>query len=147
MSPGAAFTSPRYGLFSWIWLKIGCEVNNKIEVTFESDHIRVIADGDKDYRFMDQLWREVATACDLNDCYNVLGIARTTTPVEAVEAYELPQLFQELSIDQRYRIAWVELNDNARDVITFLQTVLANRGLPGRVFDTEEEARDWLLGS
>ena len=122
-------------------------MNNKIEVTFESDHIRVIADGDKDYRFMDQLWREVATACDLNDCYNVLGIARTTTPVEAVEAYELPQLFQELSIDQRYRIAWVELNDNARDVITFLQTVLANRGLPGRVFDTEEEARDWLLGS
>ena len=147
MSPGAAFTSPRYGLFSWIWLKIGCEVNNKIEVTFESDHIRVIADGDKDYRFMDQLWREVATACDLNDCYNVLGIARTTTPVEAVEAYELPQLFQELSIDQRYRIAWVELNDNARDVITFLQTVLANRGLPGQAFDTEEEARDWLLGS
>jgi hypothetical protein len=120
---------------------------NKIEVTFDGDHIRVIADGDKDYRFMDQLWREVATACDLNNCYNVLGIAKTTTPVEAVEAYELPQLFQELSIDQRYRIAWVELNDNARDVIAFLQTVLANRGLPGQVFDTEEEARDWLLGS
>ncbi|MDH3275385.1 MAG: hypothetical protein OEM64_01030 [Gammaproteobacteria bacterium] len=122
-------------------------MNNKIEVTFEGDHIRVIADGDKDYRFMDQLWREVVTACDLNNCYNVLGIADTTTPVEAVEGYELPRLFQELGIDQRYRIAWVELNENARDMIVFVQTVLANRGLPGLVFDTEEEARDWLLGS
>ena len=122
-------------------------MNNKIEVTFEGDHIRVIADGDKDYRYMDQGWRAVAAACELNDCYNVLGIAKTTTPVEAVEGYELPRLFQELGIDQRYRIAWVELNDDARDVIMFVQTVLANRGLPGLIFDTEEEARVWLLGS
>lgn len=120
---------------------------NKIEVTFEGDHIRVIADGDKDYRFMEQMWREVVAACELHDCYNVLGIAKTTTPIEVVEAYELPALFQELNIDQRYRIAWVELDDDARDVITFAQTVLVNRGLPGLAFDTEEEARDWLLGS
>ena len=120
---------------------------NKIEVTFEGNHIRVIADGDKDYRFLDQMWREVTAACELHDCYNVLGIAKTTTPIEAVEGYELPALFQELNIDQRYRIAWVELDDDARDVITFVQTVLANRGLPGLVFDTEEEAREWLLGS
>jgi hypothetical protein len=120
---------------------------NKIEVTFKGDHIRVIADGDKDYRFMDQLWREVVAACELHDCHNVLGIAKTTTPVEAVEGYELPALFQELNIDQRYRIAWVELDDDARDVITFVQTVLANRGLPGLVFVTEKEAREWLLGS
>jgi len=120
---------------------------NKIEVTFEGDHIRVIADGDKDYRFMDQMWREVVAACELHNCRDILGIAKTTTPIEAVEGYELPALFQELNIDQRYRIAWVELDEDARDVITFVQTVLANRGLPGLVFDTEEEAREWLLGS
>ena len=120
---------------------------NKIEVTFEGDHIRVIADGDKDYRFLDQMWREVVAACELNNCRDILGIAKTTTPIEAVEGYELPALFQELNIDQRYRIAWVELDDDARDVITFVQTVLANRGLPGLVFETEEAARAWLLGS
>ncbi len=120
---------------------------NKIEVTFEGDHIRVIADGDKDYRFMDQMWREVVAACELHDCRDVLGIAKTTTAIEAVEGYELPALFQELNVDQRYRIAWVELDEDARDVVTFVQTVLANRGLPGLVFDTEAEAREWLLGS
>jgi hypothetical protein len=70
-----------------------------------------------------------------------------TTPVEAVEGYELAGLFKELNIDQRYRIAWVELNIDARDVITFVQTVLANRGLPGLAFDTEAAARKWLLES
>ena len=120
---------------------------NKIEVTFEGDHIRVIADGDKDYHYMDKLWREVTALCDLNDCYNVLGVARTTTPIEAVEGYELPTLFQELNVDNRYRIAWVELDDDARDVLSFVQTVLANRGLPGLLFTTEDAAREWLLGS
>jgi len=122
-------------------------VYNKIEVTFEGDHIRVIADGDKDYHYMDKLWREVTALCDLNDCYNVLGVARTTTPIEAVEGYELPTLFQELNVDNRYRIAWVELDDDARDVLSFVQTVLANRGLPGLLFTTEDAAREWLLGS
>lgn len=43
------------------------------------------------------------------------------------------------------RIAWVELDENARDMTAFVQTVLANRGLPGLLFETEEEARKWLL--
>ena len=122
-------------------------MENTLEVTFEGDHVLVIADGDKDYRYMDKLWREVATTCEQHDCYNVLGLADTRTPVEAVEGYDLPNLFRELGIGTHYRIAWVEKNLDARDTIEFVQTVLANRGMPGLVFDTEQEARDWLLGS
>ncbi len=120
---------------------------NKIEVTFEGDHVRVVTEGDKDYRFLDKVWRDVATTCELHDCYNVLGIAKSSTPVEALEGYELPALFRELNIDQKYRIAWVELDEDARDTIEFVQTVLANRGLPGLLFETGTEAREWLLGS
>ena len=120
---------------------------NKIEVTFEGDHVRVVTEGDKDYRFLDKVWRDVAATCELHDCYNVLGIAKSSTPVEAVEGYELPALFRELNIDQKYRIAWVELDEDAQDTIAFIQTVLANRGLPGLLFETEAEAREWLLGS
>ena len=122
-------------------------MENTLEVTFEGDHVLVIADGDKDYRYLDKLWREVATTCEQHDCYNVLGLADTRTPVEAVEGYDLPILFRELGIDQHYRIAWVEKNLDARDTIEFVQTVLANRGMPGLLFETEQEARTWLLGS
>lgn len=45
-----------------------------------------------------------------------------------------------------YRIAWVEHNEDAKDIVDFIETVLLNRGLPGRAFDSEEEAREWLLG-
>jgi hypothetical protein len=122
-------------------------MENTLEVTFEGDHVLVIANGDKDYRYMDQLWRQIAMTCEQHSCYNVLGLADTRTPVEAVEAYDLPALFKEFGIDQQYRIAWVERNVNARDTIEFIETVLTNRGLPGLSFKTEEEARAWLLGT
>jgi len=120
-------------------------MHNKLEITFEGDHIRMIADGDKDYLYMDRQWRALAAACEKHDCYKVLGIANTTTTVEAVDGYDLATLFNELNIGQNYRIAWVELNEDAIDMVTFVQTVLANRGLPGLLFETEAEARKWLL--
>ncbi len=120
-------------------------MSNILEITFEGDHVLVIADGDKDYRYMDRLWRKLAATCEKYDCYNVLGIANTSTPVEAVDGYDLAALFRELNIGQNYRIAWVELDEDARDTAAFVQTVLANRGLPGLLFDTEADARKWLL--
>jgi hypothetical protein len=122
-------------------------MENTLEVTFEGDHILVIANGEKDYRFLDRLWREVAMACNQHDCYDVLGLADTTTPIEAVEGYDLPLLFRELGIGRQYRIAWVEKNLDARDTLEFIEAVLADRGLPGKLFETEDEARKWLLGS
>jgi len=87
-------------------------MQNRLEIIFEGNHILVIADGDKDYRYMDQLWRDVSAACEKHDCYNILGIAKSSTSIEAVDGYDLPSLFFEVSIDQRYRIAWVELAEN-----------------------------------
>ena len=122
-------------------------MENTLEISFEGDHVLVIADGDKDYRYMDNMWREIAMKCDQHECYNVLGLANTTTPVEAVDGYDLPAIFRDLGIGPHYRIAWVEANEEARGVIEFIENVLANRGLPGRLFETEAQARHWLLGS
>ncbi len=121
-------------------------MENTLEISFEGDHVLVIAEGDKDYRYMDRLWREVVLVCEQHECYNVLGLANTSTPVEAVDGYDLPGIFRELGIGQHYRIAWVEKDEDARGTIEFVATVLSNRGLPGRSFDTEAEAREWLLG-
>lgn len=120
-------------------------MQNTLKVTFEGDHVLVIADGDKDHSYMDTMWRTAIAACEANNCFRLLGIGNTTTPVEIVDGYDLPSLFRELNVDGRYRIAWVEQDEDARDVVDFIATVLANRGLPGRVFDTEAEAKDWLL--
>ena len=119
---------------------------NHITVSFEGDHILVLTDGDKDYEFLETLWLQVSRACEKHGCFNVLGIANTSTPIEAVEAYELPRIFREHNIDDRYRIAWVEQSPEAVDIISFVASILSNRDLPGREFASVEEAREWLLG-
>lgn len=48
-------------------------------------------------------------------------------------------------IDERYRIAWVELNSSVLDVIELTVSILANRDLPGRMFPTVDAAREWLF--
>ena len=126
-------------------------MENRLEITFEGDHVLVLADGDKDYRYMDRMWREISLACDKHNCTGAGG------PLNLLEdffnrsrftqqAYDLPAIFRELGIGQHYRIAWVELEEDSRSVIEFITTVLNNRGLPGRLFESEAEARAWLLG-
>ena len=117
---------------------------NHITVTFEGDHVLVLTDGDKDYDYLEQLWSQVSRACEKHACFNVLGIGNTNTPVEAVEAYELPRIFRENNVDKRYRIAWVEQNPEAADTLSFAASILSNRDLPGREFETVAEARKWL---
>jgi hypothetical protein len=108
--------------------------------------VLVRADGEKDMEFAEKVWSQVATVCVKSNCFNVLGIARTKIPLEALDGYDHARLFRDLGIDHRYRIAWVESEPDASDMALFIETVLANRGLPGRVFSNEKEARAWLLG-
>lgn len=117
-----------------------------IEITFEGDHVRVRADGKKDFEVARRIWAGVSAACEEHQCFNVLGVANSTVPMEVMDAYDHARLFESLDIDGRYRIAWVELNKEAVDIIAFTETVLVNRGLPGKLFSTVDEAREWLLG-
>lgn len=119
---------------------------SEISVTFEGDHVLVRADGEKDYQVVEQIWSTVSRVCEKHQCFEVLGIANTSKPIEAVEGYEMPAVFREYGIDRRYRIAWVELNPDAVDVIELAASILANRDLPGRLFATTDEAKQWLLG-
>ena len=120
-------------------------MRNKLVVTFEDDHVRVISDGVKDHYFQERLWDEVAAVCERHKCYRVLGIAHTTVPLEVIDAYDTARMMRERNIDGRYRIAWVEHSQDALDVVEFAETVLINRGLPGRLFPDEGKAKEWLF--
>jgi len=119
---------------------------NKIIVTFEDDHVHVISDGDKNYESAVQMWSQVAKLCREHECFNVLGLATTTTPLEAVDGYDHGRLFRELNMPTNIRIAWVETNPEAIDIASFVELVLSNRGYNANVFATEHEARLWLFG-
>ena len=64
-----------------------------------------------------------------------------------MDGFDHVELFRELGINTKYRIAWVELNPAAIKTMKFVDAALFNRLLPGRVFMTEAEATKWLFGS
>ena len=110
------------------------------------DYVEARSIGDKSYQTAVKLWREILRVCNENDCYKVLGIGESTTPMPTMDAMNHTKLFQDFSITRKYKIAWVELNREAVGSIKFVETVLLNRGLlNGKLFHEVAEAKSWLL--
>ena len=118
----------------------------QMSVIFMGDYVEARSTGDKSYQTAVALWREIIRVCDDHDCYKVLGIGESTTPMSTMDAMNHTKLFQDFSITRKYQIAWVELNREAVGSIKFLETVLLNRGLlNGKLFHEVAEAKRWLL--
>lgn len=121
-------------------------MTEEISITFEGDHIRAQSRADKSIEFARKFWSTVVTVCEANDCYSVLGISESITVMPVMDGFDHVELFRELGITTKYRIAWVELNPEALKTVKFVDAALFNRMLPGRLFKTEDEAKTWLLG-
>ena len=118
-----------------------------MKITFEGDHIRAESRSEKSIEWSRTFWSAVVEACLENDCYKVLGISESLTIMPIMDGFDHVELFRELGINTKYRIAWVELNPDALKTVRFVDAALFNRLLPGRLFKTEEEAKKWLFGS
>ena len=119
-------------------------MQDHFEITVDNNLVRVYLTGREDMEVAMRLWPQIAETCERLQCFNVLGIAETTQPLETLDAYKHAELFEQLGINHKYRIAWVELNPQAFMATAFAETVLHNRGLPGRLFSSEADARRWL---
>jgi hypothetical protein len=115
----------------------------EIVIAFEGQYIKVTAHGGG-YDYAKRLWSLVRDASDEHRCYSVLGIGHTIS-LDTMEAFNHAQLFMDLGITHKFRIAWVETNPEIKDMIAFTETVLMNRSLPGRLFTNVAEAEEWLL--
>ena len=118
---------------------------HKFAVTFEGDHVRSVSSGQKNIKHAAAIWAETVKVCIDCDCYVVLCIFDSRKSLHTIDAFDHAELFGELGIDDHYQIAWVEKNPAAIEATRFVARVLSNRGLPGRVFNSEEEARAWLF--
>lgn len=122
-------------------------MTDTMTITFEGDHIRAESRAEKSIEWARKLWTAIVEACEANDCYKILGISESLTVMPILDGFDHVELFRELGINTKYRIAWVELNPEAVKTVKFVDAALFNRMLPGRSFKTEDEARKWLFGS
>ena len=120
-------------------------MKHELIITFEKTFVQVISNGEKSYQSSSKIWPTVVKVCKENNCFKILGIATTTKPPSTTDSVRHSELFHELDINIKYQIAWVELNPEAFESIKFIETVLYNRGLPGKLFKDIDEAKTWLL--
>ena len=120
-------------------------MKTEIEVTFENDYVKIIFNGEKNLDLAKKVFSRVVETCVTHNCYKILGIANTIKPISTIDMFDVKDLFYELGLNYKYRIAWVELNPKVIEKIRFNETVLQNRGLPGKLFNNINEAKNWLL--
>lgn len=119
----------------------------EMSVIFTGDYVEAHSIGDKNYQNAVALWNEILKVCGEHDCYKVLGVGESSSKgMSTMDAMRHEKLFKDFAITRKYKIAWVELNQEAIGSIKFLETVLLNRGmLNGMLFSTVEDAQQWLL--
>jgi hypothetical protein len=92
-----------------------------------------------------QLWAAIVEACDSYDCYNILGVSDLDMPFSVSDAFDHHEIFNEVGVGPRHRIAWVNKNSTSDDILEFTETVLLNRGqLNGGLFPSIDGAKQWL---
>ncbi len=117
----------------------------KMAVTYEDNHILVKVSGKDDYETSREILSKIVDACKAHDCLNILGVA-DMSPLSVLDSFKHPEIFKELGITLKHRIAWVDKNEKTRESLRFCVMVLRNRGMiTGDIFEDVEKARDWLL--
>jgi hypothetical protein len=134
---------PDSGLFQRI-----SAMSYEMSVSFKGQYIEARSTGDKSYQSAVMLWQEIIKVCAEHDCYKVLGIGNSAKRMPTMDAMQHSQLFEDFAIARKYRISWVELNQEAVGSVKFIETVLLNRGLlNGKLFADVDAAKRWLLES
>jgi len=116
----------------------------KYSIRHEDSLIRVVAVGTPDYLSISRLWRDIVARCRRHNCLTVLGESRTERWLDTY-AYDHAAIFQAVGLSKHSRIAWVEKNREAREIVKLAEAVVRNRGFSkARVFDRVADARRWL---
>src|SRR5210317_1146666 len=119
----------------------------KYSIEHVNSIIEVRATGIPDRASVTQMWKDIIAACAEHHCFSILGIANMDQPLSLADAIDHQAIFLEAGVTIDHRIAWVQVNPDARKRTEIAETILLNRGLlNGHLFADEFEARRWLDG-
>lgn len=118
---------------------------NTISITYKNNYVEAISDGAKNIEFVYKLWNEIIRTCKEHKCFNILGIANTTSPVTINESIKHVELFKNLGLTDKYRIAWVELNPVHRKTTVLIESILSSHGVNCKTFTEVADAKEWIF--
>ncbi len=117
--------------------------NSEQQISIRSGYVLVERPPDYEVVWTEQPARlkEISALCKEAGCRKVLVLGpRTKVKLSTLDIFNLGAMIAKL----RLRVAVVELHDASDVDVSFLETVVMNRGRPIQFFDNEQNARDWL---
>lgn len=124
------------------------QLDYEITITPCDNYLYVYTEGLGNFEGANDLWRQIAQACEKYQCYNILGEQNLHSTVSTLDALNYPAMFKKVGITKKHRIAWVDKNPRTRETTEFIRDVLTNRLVgKGRLFNDVESAKRWLLES
>ena len=123
----------------------------KIKIQEKSDYLRIEISGDRspgqEASEAIEFWSQVAKLCREKNIDNVLTISTLTGRLPTLQAFEIAQSPESFGWDWRFKVAFVDLNEESRQDNLFTETVAVNRGYRAKIFDNEDDAKTWLFDS
>jgi hypothetical protein len=99
-----------------------------MDLTFEGDFLLVKVTAEDDYQTSLEFFTELKEACAEYKCHKILVISNST-PLDTLDAYNHAKIISEVGLTFSHRIAWMELNPEAREMDKFIENVLTNRAI------------------
>ena len=119
-------------------------------VDAERDYLRVEVSGNRSpdieqgLRDIMTVWSRVTDICRETNTEKVLAVLQLKGEVPVMGSYNVVTHADQFGWSRRLRMAVVDLNDESREGNRFTETVAVNRGYQIKVFDNENDAKDWL---
>lgn len=120
---------------------MGYEIRYEARIGYLFAHI----EGPETYDNALDFWRDLGREARERNFTRLMVVDEVTGILSTTQIFTLSTEIARLHPDAT--IAFVDPKKETLEANKFGETVLANRGITGRVFTNEEEAEEWLLSS
>jgi len=94
-----------------------------------------------------EAWREIARMGSKKGHRKLLIVSSATGSYPVLDAFLINSCLDEYGVQRVWKIAFVNLDQASFPEVKFAEMIAINRGFDLAVFDSEESARRWLMGS
>lgn len=122
-------------------------MSHSTSIEFNGSYLHVTVIGDNTPGDLEGYFKEVNSACQQYNCYNILIEENLSGPsIGTTNTFKLIDRNKSLLMGMTHRMAYVDLNPE-HDVKNnrFGETVAMNRGINVKLFDNVADAAEWLL--
>lgn len=121
-----------------------------VTIQNELSHLRIDVSGERKFGKKGEdaisVWSQVAEVCREMDINRILAIFRLSGRASStMGAFQIVESAKGFGWSEKYRLAIVDTNEESRKDNLFIETVAVNYGYTMKVFDNEQEAKEWLL--